>query len=229
MLIGLTGKYCAGKNYVASLLEARGLPVLDVDKVGYIALDSRKEEIFARFGRDVQKPDGTVDRRLLGEKVFGKPAELAALEAIVHPEANRMTEEWAAKYKTCVINAALLHRSVLFDKLDRIIVVTAPLFTRLARARKRDGLSWITLFTRFLRQRKFDSQYLAAKAEIYIVENSGKSKDFPVGKSRDFPEEEPKDFPVGKPRGFASTETMQKFRSSREKLERRLDKILEGI
>jgi dephospho-CoA kinase len=41
MIIGLTGKYCAGKNYIAVLLEARGLPVLDVDKLGYQTLEIR--------------------------------------------------------------------------------------------------------------------------------------------------------------------------------------------
>jgi dephospho-CoA kinase len=34
-LIGLTGTYCAGKNHVASLLEQRRLPVLDLDKLGH--------------------------------------------------------------------------------------------------------------------------------------------------------------------------------------------------
>jgi dephospho-CoA kinase len=179
MLIGLTGTYCAGKNYVAAILEERGLPVLDVDKLGYDALEAEKEAVFARFGQDLRKSDlqeagGTVDRRLLGERVFGKPDELAALENIVHPQANRLTEEWIEKHgKTCVINAALLHRSSAFNRLDIIILVTAPLLTRLLRARKRDGLSWFALFSRFTRQKNFNSQYLAANAEIYRVENSG--------------------------------------------------------
>jgi dephospho-CoA kinase len=104
-----------------------------------------------------------------------------------------------------VINAALLHRSVSFAKLDIIILVTAPFFTRLVRARKRDGLSWKALLTRFLRQRNFNSQYLAAKADIYRVENPGFLS------------------------GAGSAGTGRKTRNSREKLEHRLDRILEGI
>ena len=177
MLIGLTGTYCAGKNHVAALLEARGLPVLDVDKLGYAALEAEKEAVFARFGEDLRKQDGTIDRRLLGEKVFGKRRELADLEAIVHPRANRLTDEWIAaqKGKNCVINAALLHRSTAFARLERVILVTAPFLTRLLRARRRDGLSWLGLFKRFASQKDFDSQYLAADAEIYRVENPGLS------------------------------------------------------
>jgi len=176
MLIGLAGKYCAGKNYVAALLEARGLPVLDVDKLGYQVLETEKETVFAQFGADLKKADGSLDRRLLGQRVFGNPEKLNLLEAIVHPPANRLTDEWIAAQKSpCVINAALLHKSVVFNKLDCIVLVTAPFITRLLRARRRDGLSWTAILKRFASQKKFNSQYLAVNAEIYRVENSGLS------------------------------------------------------
>ena len=175
MLIGLTGKYCAGKNYIAVILEKKGLPVLDVDKLGYEALEAEKEAVFARFGRDLRRTDGSVDRQLLGKRVFGQPDELTALENIVHPYANRLTEEWitAQRGQSCVINAALLHRSWAFNRLDMVILVTAPFFTRLLRAYKRDKLSFFALLRRFARQKNFNSQYLSAKAEIYRVENPG--------------------------------------------------------
>jgi dephospho-CoA kinase len=158
------------------MLKKRGLPVLDVDKLGYQALETEKEAVFAQFGRDLQRDDGSLDRRLLGQRVFGNPAKLAALEDIVHPPANRMTEEWiTAQNGPCVINAALLHRSVVFEKLSLIIVVTAPFFTRLVRARRRDGLSWPELLRRFNSQTNFKSQYLTVNAEIKRVENRGLS------------------------------------------------------
>ena len=176
MLIGLTGMYCAGKNHVAALLEQRGLPVLDVDKLGHGAVESNKEAVFARFGGDLRRPDGSVDRRWLGERVFGRDAELAALAAMVHPEANRLTEEWIAGQRgSCVINAALLHQSTVFGRLDCIILVSAPFCTRLLRARKRDGIPWAALLRRFVSQRKFTAQYLAGNADIYKVENRGLS------------------------------------------------------
>jgi dephospho-CoA kinase len=196
MLIGLTGTYCAGKNYIAALLEQRGLPTLDVDKLGYRAIEAEKEAIFARFGRELAGPGGTIDRRRLGKKVFGNPEALAALEAIVHPVANRLSDEWIAGQtgKHCVINAALLHRSSAFERLDRIILVDAPVLTRLLRARKRDGLSWPVLLKRFASQKHFAAQYLSGKADIYKIEN----------------------------RGFLPADS----RRSTAKLEQRLDKIL---
>jgi dephospho-CoA kinase len=197
MLIGLTGKYCAGKNRVAFILEERGLPVLDVDKLGYQVLETEKTSIFAQFGNDLQKPDGSLDRRLLGQRVFGNPEKLKLLEGIVHPPVNHLAAEWMAinKDKNCVINAALLHRSEVFDKFDRIILVTAPFFTRFLRAKRRDRLSWKEILKRFASQKDFHSQYLSVNAEIIRVRNPGLSGS----------------------------------RKLQQKLERRIDMMLEGI
>ena len=174
-LIGLTGTYCAGKNYVGALLEERGLPVLDVDKLGHQAIETEREAILERFGEEILGPGGAIDRRRLGEKVFGDSARLEALQNIVHPAANRMTDAWIAEQggKPCVINAALLHRSSAFQRLSCIILVQAPVLTRLLRARKRDGLPLCRLLTRFRSQKQFTSQYFAGKADIYVIENRG--------------------------------------------------------
>jgi dephospho-CoA kinase len=183
MLIGLTGLYCAGKNHIAALLEKRGLPVLDVDKLGHIVIENQKEAVFARFGEDVKNPAGasagSVNRRLLGAKVFGNADELSALEAIVHPEANRLTEVWAAAQngKNCVINAALLHKSSLYGRLGCVILVGAPWIVRLIRAKRRDNLPLAVLIQRLSKQKHFTSQYLTGKADIYKVENPGIGND----------------------------------------------------
>ena len=174
-LIGLTGTYCAGKNYVGALLEERGLPVLDVDKLGHQAIETEREAILERFGEEILGPGGAIDLRRLGEKVFGDSARLEALQNIVHPAANRMTDAWIAEQgdKPCVINAALLHRSSAFQRLSCIMLVQAPVLTRRLRARKRDGLSLCRLLSRFRSQKQFTSQYFAGKADIYVIENRG--------------------------------------------------------
>jgi len=174
MIIGLTGTYCSGKNHIAALLEARGFPVLDVDKLGYQVLETEKDAIFAQFGLDLKMTDGSPNRKLLGQRVFGQPEKLASLENIVHPAVNKLTDEWIAAHTPhCIINAALLHRSSVFHKLDRLILVTAPFLTRLFRAKKRDKLPWGEILKRIASQKDFTPQYLAINAEIYKVENSG--------------------------------------------------------
>jgi dephospho-CoA kinase len=174
-IIALTGTYCAGKNYIGRLLEERGLPVLDVDKLGHRAIEIKRKAILERFGNDILGVDDTIDRRLLGAKVFGKSGELAALEGIVHPVVNRMIAEWIAEQgaRPCVINAALLHRSSVFHQLSCIILIRAPTLIRLLRARKRDALPLGQLLARFRSQKQFTPQYFAEKADIYIIENRG--------------------------------------------------------
>ena len=200
MLIGLTGLYCAGKNHIAAILEKRGLSVLDVDRLGHIVIENQKNAVFGRFGEDLKNPDGSVNRRLLGDMVFGKTNELSALEALIHPEVNRLIEEWAAAQngKNCVINAALLHRASVFKKLNCIIMVKSPVIVRLIRAKKRDNLPLAVLFQRMIKQKHFFSQYLSIKADIYKVKNPG----------------------IGSAHGKTGTG---------EKLERRIDEILSKI
>ena len=173
MIIGLTGTYCSGKNHIAGFLEGRRLPVLDADKLGHVVIETEKEVILERFGGDILNPDNTINRKLLGEKVFGRPQELAALEAIIHPAVNRLTDAWIQEQngRPCVINAALLHRSSVFPVLDAVILVQASVFTRLIRAKKRDHLPWHDLVRRFCSQNEFRSQYFSEKADIYKVEN----------------------------------------------------------
>jgi len=175
MLIGLTGRYCAGKNHVAELLEKRGFEVLDVDKLGHRAIEEERDAIAAAFGAEILRPDGSIDRKILGDLAFPDPAKLAALESIVHPAANRLSEEWLAARKGAkvVLNAALLHRSTAFSRCDCVLVVTAPLATRFLRALKRDKLPFLTVLQRFRSQNNFETQYYRNKSDIYIVRNKG--------------------------------------------------------
>jgi dephospho-CoA kinase len=176
-LIGLTGLYCAGKNYAARVFERHGIPVFDVDKAGHEVIAVKKQEIAACFGGDILGEDGAVDRKKLGAKVFGKPEELRALEAIVHPATNRLVNEWirVREGATAVINAALLHKCDCFDRLDGIIIIHAPLPVRLWRAKKRDRLPLFQLIKRFAAQKTFSAQYFQKNADIktIVIENFG--------------------------------------------------------
>jgi dephospho-CoA kinase len=175
-IIGLTGKYCAGKNHVALLLEQRQIPVLDVDKLGHQTIENEKGRLLARFGEDILNRDGSgsIDRKRLGNKVFGRQKELNALEEIIHPAVNRETLKWinSRRENACVINAALLHRSSALEMLDAVIIIEAPFVVRLIRAKKRDRLPWTVLFKRFKSQKKFNTQFFRKITDIYKVKNS---------------------------------------------------------
>ena len=194
MIMGLTGLYCAGKNYASLLLEKRGIPVLDADKLGHEVIRRETEKIALRFGKEILDTEGFIDRKRLGKLTFGNPAELAALEAIIHPAVNSLTEEWLERqelqFRTdhgtgesflCVINAALLHKSSFYNRLKAIITVSAPGFVRLYRAVKRDKLPLGELYRRFRSQKEFPRyktgkngpQLFSSTADIYTIQNSG--------------------------------------------------------
>ncbi len=176
MLIGLTGGYCAGKNAVASILEARGWTCVDADLAGREAmlLPEVRGAIAARFGPGVLAPDGSPDRRAIAAVVFSDPAALADQEAIVHPAAIRLVNERIAAAEKAArgrgeepricVNAALLHRAGILGRLDAIIEVRAPVLIRLARGLRRDGEGPGGALRRLTRQRGFAAALRSAAA-----------------------------------------------------------------
>jgi len=182
MTIGLTGSYCAGKNHISALLQARGFEVLDVDRLGHQALVLEQKTVIATFGEDILAEDGSISRKKLGERVFSNPEALRKLENIIHPAVNKLTEDWISAHedRDLVVNAALLHRSPVFGHLDMIILVRAPFITRLCRARKRDKLPLGTLIKRFASQKDFNSQYFQKRADIHCIDNRGAFGPFQV-------------------------------------------------
>jgi len=86
--IGLTGPSC-GKSTVARWLgERAGVEVVDADHEARLVLapgTPAVEQVYARFGGALRRPNGELDRAALGRIVFADPGALQALEAIVHP------------------------------------------------------------------------------------------------------------------------------------------------
>ena len=174
MVIGLTGKYCAGKDSVSRIFAASGWAVIDVDSLGHDALASRAEEVFAAFGPSVRRAGGEVDRRALGRIVFRHPAALARLEAIVHPIMKEEVRRIIARTPgNVIVNAALLHRMGLETLCSAVICVRAPLLLRLARAMRRDGLRLGDAVARLRAQKGICPQLNDRGVDTYTVRNWG--------------------------------------------------------
>jgi len=88
-VLGLTGNIACGKSTVGALLAERfGAEYLDADRIVhalYAAGTSETRQIAARFGNDLLQPDGTIDRRHLGDVVMADRAALKELERILDP------------------------------------------------------------------------------------------------------------------------------------------------
>ncbi len=86
-----------GKSTVARLMGERGELVVDTDELARELVEPGQpalEEIRAAFGPELIRPDGTLDRPALAERVFKNPEKRAELERILHP---RIRQEWLAR------------------------------------------------------------------------------------------------------------------------------------
>lgn len=179
-MIGLTGKYCAGKNHVASRFEFRGIPVIDVDKLGHEAIDSSHDTLLECFGTGIVGTSGDIDRKRLGAIVFSDAVQLARLEAIVHPKmvetCIRLLEDYRMQGYGCVVlNAALLHRMKLDVLCDAICYISSPVCLRFVRGIRRDGVG-IRPFLRIGHSQKdIAVKYLRGAATIHVLRNLGRS------------------------------------------------------
>ena len=127
--LGITGRSGCGKSTVTAVFAAHGVPLADADQLSREILlpgSPLLPQLAARFGGDILKPDGTLDRRLLADRAFATPEGKVALDSLTHPAI--VARIRAAK------QAAQAER-------DRLCVVTAPFETSVARIVARDGIS----------------------------------------------------------------------------------------
>ena len=145
MTIALTGGMGSGKSTVARLFRMLGVPVFEADREARTLQDhdpALREAIAARFGQELYA-GGTLDRKALAVRVFGRPAELGSLNALVHPAVRRAFDAWCAEQcgPYVIMEAAVLVENGGHARFDRIVVVEAPEAQRVARVMQRDGLA----------------------------------------------------------------------------------------
>ncbi len=148
--VGLTGGIASGKTTVAGFLAEWGALVLDADRIAHEMIRKGGEahaEVVARFGGEILDSEGDVDRKRLGAIVFGDPAALADLNAIVHPRILPEVERRIGLYllrghaTIAVLEAALLVETGLYRKLDRLVVVRCSRDAQIARLAARHGMA----------------------------------------------------------------------------------------
>jgi dephospho-CoA kinase len=144
-ILGLTGSIGMGKSTVAAMFERRGVPVFDADR------EVRRMEgpggalvpaIEAAFP-GATGPQG-VDRPRLGAAVFGDPAALARLEAIVHPAVRAARADFLARHAGAplvVFDIPLLFEKGGVEEVDEVLVVSAPAEVQRVRVLAREGMT----------------------------------------------------------------------------------------
>ncbi|NUT01469.1 MAG: dephospho-CoA kinase [Sphingomonas sp.] len=143
--LAITGSIGMGKSTVAEMFERAGVPLFDADAV-VRDLQANDPELIGAIGERFPGTvaAGVLDREALALKVLGYPAELEALEAIVHPAVQEARARFLERHKR---QAALLFDiPLLFETggekaFDKVIVVSAPAEIQRARVLIRAGMT----------------------------------------------------------------------------------------
>jgi dephospho-CoA kinase len=135
--VALTGGIAAGKSEALHAFARHGAAVVSSDDIVhrlYREDDGLQAALRERWGERVFR-DGEVDRAEIGCIVFADPAELAWLEAELHPRVRVATEGWLAAQTAdvAVAEIPLLYETGGEQRFDRVVVVTAPAQVREAR------------------------------------------------------------------------------------------------
>ena len=165
-VIGLTGNLGCGKSTVAGMLRDLGAAHIDADA---IAREIRQNDGDARAA--IQRRFGTLDARALGKTVFGDPAALRELEAILHPGVRnairaRLAELAEAGAPSAVVEVIKLLESPLNDACDEIWVVACDETDAIARVRESRGLSEADARARLANQSAQEVKVAAADVVI---------------------------------------------------------------
>ena len=147
--LGITGRSGCGKSTVTAIFSSKGVPLVDADQCSREMLlpgSPLLPRLAARFGADIIREDGTLDRHLLADRAFASPEGKAALDALTHPEILRRiraAKEAARRAGALlfVLDGAVIVGSAAEGECDQLAVVTAPFETSVARIAARDGIS----------------------------------------------------------------------------------------
>ncbi len=148
-IIGLTGGTGSGKSEVAKVFLNHGIPVINADQIGHELLypgGAAETAVMDAFGDSICT-NGAIDRKKLGNLVFGDPRLLNQLNALVHPLIKREVVRRCAKcieegHDLIIIDAALLAEDRQKSNfLDGLIVVHCLREVRIRRLIEQRGLT----------------------------------------------------------------------------------------
>lgn len=177
-VVGLTGGIASGKSTVSRMFQDLGARVVDADRLARRIVEPGKpayRDIVRRFGRQVLKADGTIDRKRLGARVFADPRQLKQLNRITHPRIAREARREIAHHRAAgaplvIYDAALLVENGWHRKLDGLVVVSVPEKIQLGRLMRRDGLSRQDATSRIRSQLPLSRRLEVAD---HVIDNSG--------------------------------------------------------
>lgn len=179
LIVGLTGGIASGKSLVTRVLRDLGAHVIDADKIVHDLLSTGQDacrEVVHHFGVAVQLPDGSIDRRKLGDIIFNHPEERAWLNQCIHPRVfeayNHQVRHISERQPDAlvVMDAALLIETGYHKHMDKLIVVYASQTDQVKRLMERDHFTLEQAMARISSQMPLDEKRTYAD---FVIENTG--------------------------------------------------------
>jgi dephospho-CoA kinase len=145
IVLGLTGSIGMGKSTVAKMFAEEGVPVFDADAAVH-RLQGPEGALVAKIEAGFPGTTGAegVDRNALAERVLGEPEALRRLEALIHPAVAREREAFLAANgaaPVAVLDIPLLFEAGGSERVDKIVVVSAPAQVQRERVLRRPGMT----------------------------------------------------------------------------------------
>ncbi|MER8633723.1 dephospho-CoA kinase [Mesorhizobium opportunistum] len=145
IVLGLTGSIGMGKSTTARMFAEAGVPVHDSDEAVH-RLYAGKAAPLVEAAFPGTTAAGVVDRARLGARVLGDAAALKKLEAIIHPLVRADADAFLATHRTAGESIAVLDIPLLFEtggrnRVDKVVVVTAPAEVQRQRVLARPGMT----------------------------------------------------------------------------------------
>lgn len=143
--IGITGGIGSGKSMVCEILKKTGLPVYDSDSHAKLLTTNNleiRQQLTALFGVQLYN-NNSLNKSLLSQIIFSSTKNRDKVNSIIHPVVARDFEMWAVEQNSpfVILESAILFESKLAEKMDKIIVVTAPEALRVRRVQQRSQLT----------------------------------------------------------------------------------------
>jgi dephospho-CoA kinase len=176
-LIGLTGGIATGKSTVDAMLSRRGATVIDADELAREAVhpgEPTLDRVAERFGQEVLRPDGSLDRERLGKIVFADSGARHDLEAITHSRINELIRERVASALSgaaplVVVDVPLLFEHAREGMYEGVLLVYAPVGVQLQRLHDRNHLDEAAARQRLAAQLPIDEKRARA---TWVIDNS---------------------------------------------------------